>query len=300
MLSALRPAVSLAHNALPRRPFVSVSLLRVLERVPALCTARNAFSFQAFAECLPHTSEMLERTVGQLAKDGVIERSPPSPLRRSIRVLGRSELPKIALLGIARDAKVLHEKNAAAGPLQLIGPGSLQPGQGEREYAQFHSTMLVASLHHRGREIGILVDGNDQQDNPTLRALRAWQKQSGDTRSLDQLSVADFEAFNQAHPDLDLYQCAFRVVDLADMLASSERASTRSSFTLGDESSPFFPVSFDDSTTVLAFPETEVLKPLIAPDHAQALEAALQAEPGSIERFPEKQGDPRARRYPGP
>lgn len=272
----------------PARAYISPRMLGATRQLPAVRHALQAFSFQAPGRCLDHSAGMLRRVVEGLSADGAIQRRMPPLGQRVVRALIEPGSHGLTTLAIAADSQAVHDLSTRRGPLQLVTQARLAPDQGGDVYLRFHATVLLASVAHRGRHVGLLLDGNDLQSNPVMQALRAWQARSKDTRALHELTCADFQAFNQAHPGLDLYQTAFRIVDLGDMLAASQARALAAQRYAWDEPNPFVPVSHDDTTTLHAVPDAHASSPLVSPDATRALKAVLEAEPQQIERIPAK------------
>jgi len=270
------------------RAYISPRMLGATRQLPAVRHALQAFTFQAPGRCLDHSADMLRGVVEGLTCDGVIQTSAPSLGQRVVRALIAPSSQGLTSLAVSADSQAVHEISARRGPLQLVTRARLAPDQGGDVYLRFHATVLLASVAHRGRHVGLLLDGNDLQSNPVMQALRAWQARSKDTRALHELTCADFQAFNQAHPELDLYQTAFRIVDLGDMLAASQARAVAAQRYAWDEPNPFVPVTHDDTTTLNAVPDAYAISPLVSPEATRALEAVLEAEPQQIERIPVK------------
>lgn len=270
------------------RTYISPRMLGATRQLPAVRHALQAFTFQARGRCLDHSAGMLRRVVEGLSADGVIQRRTPSLGQRVVRALIAPSSQGLTSLAVSADSQAVHDISACRGPLQLVTQARLAPDQGGDVYLRFHATVLLASVAHRGRHVGLLLDGNDLQSNPVMQALRAWQARSKDTRALHELTCADFQAFNQAHPGLDLYQTAFRIIDLGDMLAASQARSVAALRYAWDEPNPFVPVSHDNTTTLHAVPDAHASSPLVSPDATRVLEAVLEAEPQQIERIPAK------------
>ncbi len=270
------------------RTYISPRMLGATGQLPAVRHALQAFTFQPHGRCLEHSAGMLQQVVAGLTADGVIRRRTPSLGERIARALLSPSIHGLTSLAASADSQALHEISTRQGPLQLVTQARLAPDQGGAVYLRFHATVLLASVAHKGRHIGLLLDGNDLQSNPVVQALRAWQARSKDTRALHQLTAADFQAFNQAHPGLDLYQTAFRLVDLGDLLAASQAQGAAVQRYAYDEPNPFVPVTHDDTITLNRVPHTTPIAPLVSQAATRALEAALEAEPQQIERMPVK------------
>ncbi len=270
------------------RDYISPRLLAATRLIPSARHAAQAFTFQAPGRCLDHSAGQLHQIVEGLTADGTMKRRNPSLGERMVRALMAPSTHGLTSQAVSADSQDVHEISTQKGPMQLVSQSSLAPDQGGAVYQGFHATVLLASVPHEGRHVGLLLDGNDLQSNPVMQALKAWQARSKDTRALHELTAADFQAFNQAHPDMDLYQAAFRVVDLGDLLAASQARSVAVQRHSYDESNPFVSVNHQETTTLNGVPDTEPVAPLVSQDASRALQEALEAEPGQIERFPLK------------
>ena len=197
--------------------YVTAEFIERTRQIPALRAVRQVFGIQRFGQCIPHTEAMLHSPCGELEAAGLVSRPKPSLVGRLVTELLIPHDTRRLPLAVERTGRGIHGANSRCGPLQLLTLSTLQTGQGRETYGEFHATLLVASWEHKGRHLGVLADGNDLQSNPVMLALREWQRAAGDTRSLDQLKHVDFEAFNRAHPHLDIQQAALRIVDLDEM-----------------------------------------------------------------------------------
>lgn len=282
-------AKALVRAGGPRRAYISSRLHHATQQIPSFRHARQAFAFQPHASCVVHSAAMLRQVARGLEGEGLITCPAQTLGMRVARVvLATPTRNGLAPLATPRDGRALHEMNDRVGPLQMITLSSLQRGQGDDVYRSFHATVLVGSMPHEGRHIGFLMDGNNLQANRVMQALREWQAQAGDKRTLDQLTTADFEAFNKAHPALDLYQAAFRAIDLDDMLAASRSNKFGQVRWAYSEANPWLPSAPVEATAVLGMPDAQALAPMIPPGAAKSVADVLRAEPGQIERFPAK------------
>lgn len=272
----------------PSRAYISPRLLLATRQLAAGRHAAQAFAFQPPGRCLDHSAGQLRRVVQGLTAEGAMQQRTPSLGERMVRALMAPSSHGLMTIEVSSDSKAVHALSAQKGPMQLVSQSSLAPDQGGAVYQGFHATVLLASVMHKGRPVGLLLDGNDLQSNPVMQALKAWQARSNDSRALHQLTAADFQAFNQAHPDMDLHQAAFRVVDLGDLLAASHARTVAVQRLSFEESNPFVSVNHHETTTLNGVPYTEPVAPLVSQDAGRALQAALEAEPGQIERFPLK------------
>ena len=268
------------------RAYISLRGLTATRRLPAVRHAIQAFTFQAHGLCLDHSAGMLHQIVTGLTADGLIQRRTPSLGERVLRVLIAQSINGLTTLKLSADSQAVHALSARKGPLQLVTQACLATDQGGAVYRRFHATVLLTSVAYKGRHVGLLLDGNDLQSNPVMQALRAWQVRSKDARALDQLTAADFQAFNQTHPGLDLYQSAFRLVDLGDMLAASHARTVAASSDSYEEPNPFVPVTDHETTTLLTVTDADPIGPLVSHEATRALEAVLEAQPQQIERIP--------------
>ncbi len=218
--SFVRPARCTAGDT-PRRGYVSPRVLEVLANTPVGRASLKAFQFQPFALCDSHSRVLTRRVVAGLATQGTVKSSALTYLRRT---LGFEPTPTDSKLHL--DATDVRQLIARRGPVQLVSHRGLQPGQGDDTYRGFHAVVALAAFDHGGRTIGLLLDGNDLQTNPVMSKLKSAQAKgeiSGDLDDLDsdQLHALDSK-WRQEGPDAPrLFQSAFRLVDLQEMLDAS-------------------------------------------------------------------------------
>jgi hypothetical protein len=225
---------------------------------------------------------MTQAITQRLVTQGLLKREPAG-LGASLTPIP-TRAPAAALdLEQVRRAQSLH------GPLQLETRHTLAHGQGGELYDHFHATVLLATFEREGRTIGLLLDGNDRQVNPAVMAFAHWALATGGMRLPSQFTASDFQTYNaQRRQDTlaqpDLYQAAFRLVDLGEMLAVSQHdPQAKQTLPLSDGSVLAWPLR---PTGLRADTGVRVVRPLLAPDTGQALRDALCDEPRAVERFP--------------
>ncbi|MBL0418863.1 hypothetical protein JI739_00750 [Ramlibacter sp. AW1] len=255
----------LGHRAAPlrnpRRGYVGEPVLRALEGTPIGLASRKAFRIQRFADCVHNTTRMTGQMVESLATMKQLGCVRTAWLRPHPHFLTE--------LGEAPTAERLEQLGTLRGPLQLVSFHGLQPGQGEQDYRHIHAVVQVATLRHGGRTLGVLLDGNNYQSNPAIQALADLRKAEAGWRRLPDLDEADLLAADRAiqarRPGAPrVHQLAYRLVDLAQMLA----ASTSTAPAL---------VRFN--------PGWEMVRPALSPHAADQLRAAVDADPSQVESF---------------
>lgn len=270
-----------------RRSYVRASVFDAISELPAARAAREVFAFLPPGAGITHTTGLLHRIIDRLEKEGRVERKLPRPLfQRVARAISATSLEGLVSMGPAPDGKTLHRASRLNGPLQLLSFAGLQPGRGNDAHSRLHATVLLASFEHKGRHIGILLDGNDPQDNPVALALQRWLDRSDDARALHELSGDDLEAFNRDHHDFDVYQCAFRLVDLDAMVeAGHAQAAIRNSLEPAfTERNPLAAINPEDGNTVLGVPDIQAVGEPMTASQARSLAQAIEFSPSDLAR----------------
>lgn len=248
----------------PSRSYISPRVLEILRHTPAGRAGLQAFQFQAVGMCHPNTARMTVRAVEVLVAGGDAHRNRlVAYLARMLPNLGLAEMnPPVTPSSLAN-------MNRRHGPLQLVTHHGLQPGQGDDAYRDFHAVVKLAGFEHRGRQVALLLDGNDRQSNPATQALRDWMRASDDRRDLGQLDNAQLQALDACMRDHhreqpSVFQAAFRLVDLEQMVAAS--LVTGPPQANGD-------------------PGLKVLRPLLPAAAVDALREAVDEDPKLVEGF---------------
>lgn len=224
-------ALSAGHPCPPHRGFTQLAILRLLDATPVGQASRQTIRFQQDCDCVSNTQRMQEDLQAALMAQGVLQRP------ESIERLPWAKLQQWMFgaanrrVELAKESRRLIELNARHGPLALVLHGAIPQGQGEGVYQNHHAVVLLATWCCGDRPLGLLLDGNDRQQNPAIEAIRAWQRASGDQRPLQELGPQDLEQINDAlaaqqvdasDASLDLFQFAYRVVDLDTMLQRAQ------------------------------------------------------------------------------
>lgn len=258
------PRAAAAPPLAPRRGYISPRVLEVLRPTPAGRAGLQAFRFQGYGLCHPNSARMTQRAIEVLLAAGHARRNPL--LAFMARILpneGLAEMSDPVTSGALMILGVHH------GPLQLVTYHGLQAGQGDDKYRDFHAVVKLASFDHGGRQVALLLDGNDRQSNPAVHALRAWMRADDDRREPGQLDNQQLQAVDArmraTHPATPcVFQAAFRLVDLAQFLEASHRTSPP--WANGD-------------------PGMKMRAPMLPPAAVDALRKALDEDPGQVETF---------------
>lgn len=237
--AASRPALTAGARLTPpaatgARAYVSDEALGHLRKVRIGEAAVQAYSLQRPHRCWDNTASMHRRIVDRLVDQQVLTRHPlqswlrpfdPDQGLKKIDAVKSAKNPEgVLTLDIVKSC--LDER----GVIHLTGFNALQPGQGGEGYTDFHSCVLLGIFNDAGgRPVGLVVDGNDRQDNPAMRELRRLMTAQGDTRPLSALQAKDFEhyarlAFERQGNGEDPRQMAFRFVRIDDWLAAGQAA----------------------------------------------------------------------------
>ncbi|GEM_PF-5481551 len=123
-------------------------------------------------------------------------------------------------------AGALLKVNAECGPLVLTLFRALAADQGADVYLRQHCVVLLTSFRHRERDLGLLLDGNDLQNNPVMDHLREWLRNEGRGRSVGDLTSEELIQIgrtwaHQTGNKPELHQSAFRLVDLGELIRRS-------------------------------------------------------------------------------
>ncbi|MEY4710771.1 MAG: hypothetical protein RIS88_221 [Pseudomonadota bacterium] len=278
-----RPLAAKSHTRHPdRRPYISQRVLDILRPTPLGAAAISSFRFQSFASCLENSDQMTQTVTQRLVTQGLLAREHSGPASSLVPIPARAP-------GANLDLERVQRTQALHGPLQLETRHTLAPGQGGDLYDHFHAAVLLATFEREGRTIGLLLDGNDRQLNPAVMAFAHWALATRGMRLPSQFETADFQAYNaQRRRDTlaqpDLYQAAFRLVDLGEMLSVSQRdPHAKQVLPLSDGSVLEWPMR---QTVLRADTGVRVVRPLLPPETGQALRDALGDEPRAVERFP--------------
>lgn len=191
-------ALSAGHPCPPHRGFTQLAILRLLDATPVGQASRQTIRFQQDCDCVSNTQRMQEDLQAALMAQGILQRP------ESIERLPWAKLQQWMFgaanrrVELAKESRRLIELNARHGPLALVLHGAIPQGQGEGVYQNHHAVVLLATWCCGDRPLGLLLDGNDRQQNPAIEAIRAWQRASGDQRPLQELGPQDLEQINDA------------------------------------------------------------------------------------------------------
>jgi hypothetical protein len=219
--AARRGSVGAPAAGMPAQPALPLAGLRLLQATRVGRTFSEVFAFQAPGHCVQNQLHHYDRAVERMIDDKRLVRDGRLPKgAREVR-----SLPGGGVVAPGQDpadlsAEALLEMNARHGPLRLTLNGIVPPGHGDDVYVGHHAVVLAASFKDdSGRVLGLVVDGNDRQQNAAVQAIRDWQQARGDTRALSALGAEDLDAVNadlrRRGVALDVRQAGFRVVDLA-------------------------------------------------------------------------------------
>lgn len=201
------------------RHFVSREALRLIRSTPVGEAALSAFQFQQGALCEANSRRMQWVLTSILVGKGVAWRPEFDT---------GSDATSLAPIGSTED---LLKVNAKFGPLVLTLFKALQPDQGADIYTRHHCVVLLCSFEHKGKKLGLLLDGNDLQCNPVMVRLQQWLKDEGKGRRLADLSSKELTQIGRSwasasNNEPDLHQTAFRLVDLEHMVQRSQADKT--------------------------------------------------------------------------
>lgn len=279
-------------TAVSTRTYISFQAIQALKEAPVGKAGLQAFRIQRHGECVQSSHDVKTSMISYLLQDGTMARNEP-PQSFWGRLLRMMSWPQGELVPYEGPWTVdaIRALNARHGPLQIATFNLVQPGQGAEVYRRHHAAVLAACLPVDGRWIGVLVDGNDLQDNPAVEVLQAWRKAQHDRRPLHRLSRQDFEAASQSRGPaeaqqgldaVDARQLGFRFVDLAQLLDSALRRACA----LAEQEVPEVLITQDDLTRHIFYDSTvHVSRPLLPPKVCDELAAAIRAEPALIEQF---------------
>ncbi len=294
------PALTLAASAsrtasagaggtprIPHRTFISRRVLEILRPTALGDAAIRSFRFQKPASCHENCFQMTLAVNQRLVTRGLMARRQPQQAPTLVRMPqepATASAPPLDV-GTVRRVQDLH------GPVQLETRHTLRHGQGGELYENFHATVVLATFERESRTVALLLDGNDHQVNPAVLAFAHWALRTVGMRWPSQFGPADFQDYNAqrrlapaADAEPDLHQAAFRLVDLGEMLAVSQRnPHEKQSLAMPDGSVVQIPYR---PTGLYADPGVSVQQPLLAPETEEALRTALREEPGAVERFP--------------
>lgn len=270
-------------TAAPARPYISDPAAQALKKAPVGRAGLLAFRFQQPGDCVRTSHDVKSSMIGYLLADGTLVRKEPLPTFWG-RVAKMMTWPRGELVPYDGPWTVdaIRALNERHGPLQIATFNLVQPGQGADVYRRHHAAVLAACLQVDDRWIGVLVDGNDLQDNPAVEVLQAWRKAQGDRRPLHRLSRQDFEAASRTPGLVDAHQMVFRFVDLAQLLDTALRRACA----LAEQEVPEVLITQDDLTRHIFYDSTVyVNRPLLPPKVCEELAAAIRAEPELVEQF---------------
>lgn len=268
------------------RTFVNLAVYRILVASPAGRAAIEAFTIQRPQDCVSNAQDIRHAVAHLLAAAGLLLR-PPAPERSWWRKLfGRPQPRHVAEPLTPKweiDAHAVAALCERHGPMVLVVHGILSSAQGGRDYPLHHAVVLLATFVHQGRIIGVVVDGNDLQSNPAIEAARAHLSRSG-KRKLHELTREDFEAINRElaarGEPLDVYQMAFRLVDLEGLVQRAKAAYARRVLETVDEMGTRG-MQNRASYSVQSQVTGEILDSAVRAE----LEQAVAASPELVERF---------------
>lgn len=262
------PLSAVARPAPAARPYITRSALAVLRETRIGQVAQEAFRFQRHGRCWENVTTMTHDVIDGLRARGLLKRNP------ALTWLARRVLPDegLAPLGRTPTLQDLRRIQDCHGAVHLSSSNTLQPGQGEDVYQTFHSNVLLAVVPMQGCTVGLLLEGNDRQDNPATQLLHRTRRDLGDDRPLHMLSPRDLKAVTdlareQLGSGVDVMQAAFRFVDMDQFLRASARS--QPAHVMVDPAGR----RFVDQT-------------FLADREVRLLQQAMQEDPSLVESFP--------------
>ena len=269
------------------RQFVDFAVLKLLEQTCVGRASIDAFRFQESAQCTFNAAGMREHVTGSLLDGRAMTKDASKMVQVDQSLLYRLLVgtPQTHGRRILEHPSVadIVELNRRQGPVTLTMQKLIQPGQGDDQYPVHHAAVLIATLMHEGRHVGVLVDGNNLQSNDAMTEVERYLRENGDRRELFDLKQHDFKCINAAinrdrqDRNLDVMQLGFRLVDLDSVVEASAKK-----FVMLRELDPYHEwmsnsVGFDVSLELQGDP-----LPTAAADELLAL---MKENPSMIERF---------------
>lgn len=282
-------APSAGHPLLPHRGFTQLATLGLLDTSPLGQACRKVVRFQKESDCVGNAQRIQWSLQAELIAQNLLHR--PQAMTR----LPWSKLQQWMFgscnrrVEMARKVPRLVELNERHGPLMLVLHGALPAGDGAQIYPNHHALVLLATWRNGGRQFGLLIDGNDQQRNASIAAIKAWQIAHDDARPLDELSPQDLQRISEdtrqqadtaQEPILDTFQFAYRLVDLGAML---ERAQTHYQAALQRAQDVLLEPVEPYPNSVAYDPECLLRTPLLSADLLDSLNAAIEQDASLVE-----------------
>jgi hypothetical protein len=276
-------AMTMMHT----RRFVDLAVLELLEKTCIGRAGVDAFQFQAHSRCTFNAAVLSERMAAYMLEEEALKRDAgkmtPASKGLAYRLLvgappthGKRQLDHPNVADIV-------ELNRAHGPVVLTMQNLIQPGQGDESYPVHHAAVLVATLRHDGRHIGVLVDGNDLQSNDAMTEIERHLRENGDRRELSELTQHDFRRINEQirkkreGKPLDVLQLGFRLVDLEDVVKTSTKKFVQLRQLDPSHEWVSNSVRFDESLELQGDP--------LPKEAADELVALIKQSPSIVERF---------------
>ncbi len=281
-----------ARAGAPVRHLVDIASFRLLDATPAGQAVRRAFRFQRPGDCVSHHETLRDELAHALQAQGVARTASTPLARRNPTALVPFGLwfppPRLACIRQPRDARLLHALCERHGPLHLVLHGLAERQGQDGAYRTHHAAVLMATLRHGGRIIGLVVDGNDRQRNAPLQVLRLLAAARGDARPLAEWTPAELAASNRLGegsarpgdpPPPPVHQAAWRIVDLQQALDVADAAWHATAVRPLAES--LLPASHENMVSVDL--QLQMVRPALDRSDTGRLLALLEESPGRVE-----------------
>lgn len=276
----------------PARRLVDLATYQVLDATPAGQAVRRAFRFQRPADCVAHHETLRDELAQSLEEQGAVQVTPRPVTQRHARLpglLGRwIPAPRLTCIRHPAAASQLHALCERHGPLHLVLHGLAERRGEDPTYRTHHSAVLMATLNHGGRVLGLLVDGNDRQRNAPVQLLRLLAAARGEPRLLSEWTPAELAESSRfvmagacpGDPPLPaVHQAAWRIVDLQQALDVADAAWRATA--IGPLSDSLLPASHEN--TVAVDLQASVVRPPLGASDRHKLLALVYASPARVE-----------------
>jgi hypothetical protein len=290
---ASTPQALQARLGLRTRQYVNWSVLRILQCSPWAAALVRNFQLQGPGQCVTNSELMQQNLLLTLYRQGQIEIAASRDtgeglLQRLQQMFGSIKAPELEREyrhnPTVDDIVALVEQH---GPCVLSLARMLSADQGGAQYAGHHAVLVIGTFKAEGRNWAVVLDGNDLQNHPLMKWVRAYADKYHDGH-LEAITEGDLCAIqkemDQAGDSCDARQMVYSLIDLDKLVPEAEKAYRAYKIELAiNGDSDLAPITFPNSicvttnATAKAEPMPETMK--------QELARIVGSQPDSFSRL---------------
>lgn len=227
------PQALQARPGLQTRQYVSWSVLRMLQCSPWAAALVRNYQLQGPGQCVTNSELMQQNLLLTLYREGQIEIAASRDtggglLQRLQQMFGGTKAPELD-----REYRYNPSVDDIVGLVDQHGPcvlslaRMLPADQGGTQYAGHHAVLVIGTFKAEGRNWAVVLDGNDLQNHPIMKWVRAYADKYHDGR-LEAITEGDLWAIqkemDQAGESCDARQMVYSLIDLDKAVPEADKA----------------------------------------------------------------------------